>query len=184
VSISILSSASLLDNLLRTASITGTTQTFANNANPFNPASTSNTIPAVNTPAAEPDVLTQDVINLLKDLTTGDLSGARDDLAKFKTDLKTQTAPATANNLARDATSLVKDLASGNNSAARKDVTNIATDLQAQDPAAQTNSPLEGLVVKISDALSSGVLQGTAQQLAAYLVQNGQAQGNLLNTFA
>ncbi len=38
-----------------------------------------------------PDLLTQDIINLLKALAYGDVSGAKSDLAKFKTDLRAET---------------------------------------------------------------------------------------------
>jgi len=125
------------------------------------------------------------VINLLKALAYGDLSGAKSDLAKFKTDLKSQTPASTQDNLAGDVTLLLKDLATGNNSAAKTDAANLKADSQAQDTTGtRFTSPLESLVAKISDALSSGVVQGTVQELAGYLVQHGQARGSLLNTSA
>jgi hypothetical protein len=188
VSISNLTSASLLDDSLSTGLTTGTRQTAAKNASTLSTTSTARSAASGSTSTGSPDVLTQDVINLLKALAFGDLSGARSDLAKFKTDLKSQTPTSTPDNLAGDVTLLLKDLASGNNSAAKTDVTNLTADLQAQDTATATGtrtvSPLEGLVAKISDALSSGVVQGTVQELAGYLVQHGQAKGSLLNTSA
>ena len=186
MSISNLTSASLLDDSLSTGLTTGTRQTAAKNASTLSATSTARSAASGTTSTGSPDVLTQDVINLLKALAFGDLSGAKSDLAKFKTDLKSQTPTSTPDSLAGDVTLLLKDLASGNNSAAKTDVTNLTADLQAQDTATatRTTSPLEGLVARISDALSSGVVQGTVQELAGYLVQHGQARGSLLNTSA
>jgi hypothetical protein len=184
MSISNLTSASLLDDSLSTGLATGTRQTAAKNASTFSVTSTARNGASSSTSANSPDVLTQDVINLLKALAYGDLSGAKSDLAKFKTDLKSQTPTSTPDNLAGDVTSLLKDLATGNTSTARRDLTALTAGLQEQDTAttARTTSPLESLVAKISDALSSGVVQGTVQELAGYLVQHGQAKGSLLNT--
>ena len=187
MSIANLTSASLLDDSLSTGLTTGTRQAAAKNAGTLNAASTGRSAASGSTSLSSPDVLTQDVINLLKALAFGDLSGAKSDLAKFKTDLKSQATPPATDNLAGEVTSLLKDLATGNNSAAKTDVANL-TALQAQDTSTnagtRTTSPLESLVAKISDALSSGVVQGTVQELAGYLVQHGQARGSLLNTSA
>ena len=186
MSISNLTSASLLDDSLSTGLTTGTRQTAAKNASTLSSTSTDKSGAASSgTSTGSPDVLTQDVINLLKALAYGDLSGAKSDLAKFKTDLKSQTPASTQDNLAGDVTLLLKDLATGNNSAAKTDATNLKADVQAQDTTGtRSTSPLESLVAKISDALSSGVVQGTVQELAGYLVQHGQAKGSLLNTSA
>jgi uncharacterized membrane protein (UPF0136 family) len=45
-------------------------------------------------------------------------------------------------------------------------------------------SPLDTLVDKISDSLSSGSVSGALQDLASYLVQNGQGSGTLINIAA
>jgi hypothetical protein len=184
MSISNLTSASLLDDSLSTGLTTGTHQAAAKNASTFNTTSPARSGTSGNTSISSPDVLTQDVINLLKALAYGDLSGAKSDLAKFKTDLKSQTPTSSPDNLAGDVTSLLKDLATGNNSSAKTDLTNLTANLQEEDSAttARTTNPLESLVAKISDALSSGIVQGTVQELAGYLVQHGQARGSLLNT--
>jgi hypothetical protein len=133
-----------------------------------------------------PDILTQDIINLLKALAYGDVTGAKSDLAKFKTDLKAEGAStASQNNLAKDVTALYKDLTSGNSGATKTDVNKINTDLQAQEATTATGnlafSSLENLVVKISDALSAGAVQSAVQDVAGYLVQHGQASGSLIN---
>jgi hypothetical protein len=136
-----------------------------------------------------PDLLTQDIINLLKALAYGDVSGAKTDLAKFKTDLKAEGAStASQNSLARDVTALYKDLTSGNGVAAKTDVNKINTDLQAREASTATGnlalSSLENLVIKISDALSAGAVQSAVQDVAGYLVQHGQASGSLINLSA
>jgi len=131
-----------------------------------------------------PDILTQDIINLLKALAYGDVSGAKTDLAKFKTDLKAEGgSTASQNNLAKDVTALYKDLTSGNSGATKTDVNKINTDLQAQEASTGNLafSSLENLVVKISDALSAGAVQSAVQDVAGYLVQHGQASGSLIN---
>ena len=136
-----------------------------------------------------PDLLTQDIINLLRALATGDVSGAKTDLAKFKTDLKAEAGNTVSqNNLAKDVTALYKDLTSGNGAAAKTDVNKINTDLQAQEASNATGnlalSSLERLVIKISDALSAGAVQSAVQDVAGYLVQHGQASGSLINISA
>ena len=132
---------------------------------------------------SSPDLLTQDIINLLKALANGDVSGAKTDLAKFKTDLKAEGA--SENNLAKDVTSLFKDLTSGNSTASKTDLNKINTDLQAQEASTANGnlafSSLENLVNKISDALSAGAVQSAVQDVAGYLVQHGQASGSLIN---
>jgi hypothetical protein len=133
-----------------------------------------------------PDLLTQDIINLLKALAYGDVSGAKTDLAKFKTDLKAEGGSTnTVNNIARDVSSLFKDLTSGNSTAAKLDANKVTTDLQAQETSNATGnlalSSLEHLFFKISDALSTGAVQSAVQDAAGYLVQHGQASGSLIN---
>jgi len=90
------------------------------------------------------------------------------------------------NNLAKDVTSLFRDLASGSSTAAKTDITKVKADLQTQDASAasstQTLGPLETLVAKISDSLSSGAVPSALQDLASYLVQIGQGTGSLINT--
>ena len=136
-----------------------------------------------------PDLLTQDIINLLKALAYGDVSGAKTDLAKFKTDLKAEGgSTASQNSLAKDVTALYKDLTSGNSIVAKADVNKLNADLQAQEATTASGnlafSSLENLLVKISDALSSGAVQSAVQDVAGYLVQHGQASGSLLNLSA
>jgi translation initiation factor 2B subunit (eIF-2B alpha/beta/delta family) len=125
-------------------------------------------------------------------LAAGDVSGSKSDLAKVQADLKAQTTSNTSNNFAQDVTSLFNDLASGNSSATKTDVTKLTEDLQAQEASitsntqtsTQTVNPLENLLSNISDSLNSGSTQGALQDLANYLVQNGQAAGSLVNTSA
>jgi hypothetical protein len=171
-------SASLLDSSV-TSSLT------AGQASP--PKSTNSSTGSSTNGSAygnSPDLLTQDIINLLKALAYGDVSGAKTDLAKFKTDLKAEGGgTASQNNLAKDVTALYKDLTSGNSTAAKTDVNKINADLQAQEASTGNLafSSLENLVVKISDALSAGAVQSAVQDVAGYLVQHGQASGSLIN---
>lgn len=184
MSIHALSSASVLDTPLATGLITSTNQATSSSPAVVNTTST----PTSNTSSNTPDLLTQDMINLLKALAYGDVTGAKTELAKFKADLKAQTASPSLNNLAKDVTSLFKDLAAGSSSAAKTDIGRVQVDLQTQDAAAAAPthaiSPLENLVAKISDSLNAGAVPSALQDLAGYLVQNGQATGSLINTSA
>jgi hypothetical protein len=95
--------------------------------------------------------------------------------------------------LGDDLTSLLKDLTSGNTSAAKADISKVQADLQTKEASsvadAQTGGPLETLIGKISDSLDSGSVQGAPQDgalqdLADFLVENGQGTGSLINTSA
>jgi hypothetical protein len=184
VSIHALSSASVLDSSLATGLITSTNQAKSSSPSVVSTASVPISITSSNTP----DLLTQDMINLLRALAYGDVTGAKTELAKFKADLKAQTASLSLNNLAKDVTSLFKDLAAGSSSAAKTDLARVKVDLQTEDSSAAVPahaiSPLENLVAKISDSLSAGSVPSALQDLAGYLVQIGQATGSLINTSA
>jgi hypothetical protein len=178
--ISATSSASLLDTSVTTSLTAGQSNppksTIAGTGSTANSSANGNS----------PDLLTQDIINLLKALAYGDVSGAKSDLAKFKTDLKAEAGSTISlNNVAKDVTSLFKDLTSGNSTAAKADANKITTDLQTQQASTATGnqafSSLESLVIKISDALSAGAIQSAVQDVAGYLVQHGQASGSLIN---
>jgi len=176
-------SASLLDSSV-TSSLTAGQASPPKSTN-VNNGSTANGSAYGNSP----DLLTQDIINLLKALAYGDVSGAKSDLAKFKTDLKAEAGSAiNLNNVVKDVTSLFKDLTSGNSTAAKTDLNKINADLQAQEASTATGnlafSSLESLVIKISDALSAGAVQSAVQDVAGYLVQHGQASGSLINISA
>jgi hypothetical protein len=128
------------------------------------------------------------MVKLLKALASGDISGAKSDLAKLKTDLAAQESTDDTKSLAKDMASLLKDLASGNTSAAKTDITKVQKDLQSEEASStsgfQTTNTLDALISKMADSLSSGSVQGALQDLASYLVQNGQASGGLLDTSA
>ncbi len=128
------------------------------------------------------------MVTLLKALASGDVSGAKTDLAKLKTDLAAQESSDTSNNLAKDMTALLKDLTSGNSTAAKTDLASVQKDLEAEEASSssstQTASPLDTLISKMSASLNSGSVQDALQDLASYLVQNGQGTGSLVNTSA
>jgi hypothetical protein len=178
--ISATSSASLLDTSVTTSLTAG--QTSPPKSAAGSRGSTANSSANGNSP----DLLTQDIINLLKALAFGDVSGAKTDLAKFKTDLKAEGGSTNSlTNVAKDVSSLFRDLSSGNSIAAKTDANKITADLQTQEASNPTGnlafSSLENLVVKISDALSAGAVQSAVQDVAGYLVQHGQASGSLIN---
>jgi DNA polymerase III delta subunit len=128
------------------------------------------------------------MVKLLKALASGDISGAKSDLAQLKTDLTAQESADATKSLAKDMTSLLKDLASGDTSAAKSDLSKVQKDLQSEDASSDSSSkatnPLDSLISKMADSLSSGDVQGALQTLASYLVQNGQASGGLVNATA
>jgi hypothetical protein len=134
-----------------------------------------------------PGDLGGDLTSLLKDLTSGNAAAAKADLSK----VQAQAAPTLTGDLGDDLTSLLKDLSSGNTSAAKADISKVQADLQTQDGSsvadAQTGGPLDTLIGKISDSLDSGSVQGALrdgarQDLADFLVENGQGIGNLIDT--
>ena len=180
-------SASLLERTLEAAlnstSTSGTTQTTSTSATSLSAAST-----ASGATGSSLDTLTQDMVTLLKALASGDVSGAKTDLAKLKTDLATQESKDTSSTLSKDMTSLLKDLTTGNASAAKTDITKLKTDLQAEDASSsstsQSTSSLDTLIANMTKSLNSGSVQGALQDLASYLVQNGQGTGSLVNTSA
>ena len=178
--ISATSSASLLDTSVTTSLTAG--QASPPKSTVVSTGSTADSSANGNSP----DLLTQDIINLLKALAYGDVSGAKTDLAKFKTDLKAEAGNTISlNSVAKDVTSLFKDLTSGNSTAAKADANKTSADLQTQQASTATGnqafSSLESLVIKISDALSAGAIQSAVQDVAGYLVQHGQASGSLIN---
>jgi hypothetical protein len=134
-----------------------------------------------------PSDLGSDLTSLLKDLTSGNASAAKADLSN----VQAQAAPRLPDDLGDDLTSLLKDLTSGNTSAAKADISKVQADLQTKDASsvidAQTGGPLDTLIGKISDSLDSGSVQGAPQDgarqdLADFLVENGQGTGNLIDT--
>jgi paraquat-inducible protein B len=128
------------------------------------------------------------MVTLLKALASGDISGAKSDLAKLKTDMAAQESTDATNTLAKDVTSLLKDLTSGNTSAAKTDLSKVQTDLQSEEASStsssKTTNPLDSLISKMAASLNSGSVQGALQDLASYLVQNGQGSGSLLDISA
>ncbi len=90
--------------------------------------------------------------------------------------------------MAKDVTSLFKESDLWKQHRAKSDLNKINADLQAQKASTVTGNPafssLESLVIKISDALSSGAVQSAVQDVAGYLVQHGQASGSLINISA
>ncbi|MGC2401224.1 MAG: hypothetical protein WA510_15630 [Acidobacteriaceae bacterium] len=141
MSTSPISSSSLLDKLFA-ATLENTNQATASGAGTPAPA-TGAAVSGSSTNTT--DILSQDLINLLKALVSGDTSAAKSSLFKFQADLKAQAA-------------------TGSNSSA------------------QEGSPLDSLLANVSNALNSGNTQGALEDVASFLVQNGQSNGSLINT--
>lgn len=181
MSVSAVSSISLLEQTLE-AIATSTKKTTTTSAT--SDVSTSTTVASSTSSSA--DVLTQDMVKLLKALASGDISGAKSDLAKLKADLSAQESTDATNTLGKDVTSFLKDLASGDTSAAKTDLSKVQKDLQSVEASSssQASNPLDSLISKMADSLSSGDVQGALQTLASYLVQNGQGSGGLVNATA
>jgi predicted HNH restriction endonuclease len=135
------------------------------------------------------------MVALLKALAAGDVTSAKTDLTTLKKDLATEesalsvdVSKASSTNLTKDVTSLLKDLKSGDSVSAKSDLAQVKADLQAASTtdtsSSDTNNALSALIDKMSKSLSSGSVQGALQDLASYLVQNGQGTGSLVNTTA
>jgi hypothetical protein len=109
-------------------------------------------------------------------------------ITELDTAPSTPSAPPTAasTQLTRDLASLLKSLASGNVPDASSSIANVQQDLKTQaSPDAATASPLENLLTQIASSLNStNSTSGSLENLAAYLIQNGQGAGSVVNTTA
>jgi hypothetical protein len=177
----------IVENSLASISPSSPNQTSLTNASTVNAASK-----ITNDSSGDSQkTLTKDTVTLLKDLAQGATSAANTDLAKLQTDLKAQDASTTSTQINQALTSLLKNLNVGDETAAKSDITNLKTALQTQDQstaniktASRQNVSLTNLLSKINDSLKSGSVQGALQDVAGYLVQNGQVTGSLLNVTA
>jgi hypothetical protein len=188
VSTAAISPLSVLEHTLATITPSNPNQTTLTNASTVNAASK---ITSSHSGDSE-YTLTQDTVTLLKDQAKGDTHAANTDVGKLKTDLQTQSASINSTKINQDVTSLIKALTAGNDDAANSELTNLKSDLQTQDLAtaniktssSETISPLATLLNKVSNKLNTGSVQGALEDLAGYLVQNGQVTGSLLNVSA
>jgi DNA polymerase III delta subunit len=188
VSTTAISPLSLLENSLATITPSNPNQTTLTNASTVNAASKITN----DTSGNSDNTVTQDTVTLLKDLAQGDTAAANTDAGKLKTDLQDQSASNTSTKINQDVTSLIKALTGGNNADANSELTNLKADLQTQDlstaniksTSSQNVSPLATLLNKVTDNLNTGSVQGALEDLAGYLVQNGQVTGSLLNVSA
>jgi hypothetical protein len=159
LSLSSISAGSLLDSPLASTLIPSTNQAVSTGVG-FNSSSAL----SGSTSYAPLDPLTQDLITLLKALAYGDIAGAKTDLAKYKADLKAQTAAAGVYSGAEDPASFHEGLISGSTAGT------------------QAVNQSDTLVANISASLNSGSVQAALQDLTGYLVHNGQVSGGLINT--
>jgi len=95
--------------------------------------------------------------------------------------------------LTKDLAALLKDLASGDATASKTALATVQQDIKSQNSSdsstsstsTSSSSPLDTLLAQISSSLNStNSTTGSLQDLAAYLIQNGQGTGNVVNTNA
>jgi hypothetical protein len=151
-------SAGLLFDTPLASTLTPNTNQAVSTGTHLNTASTLNG----STSNSSVDLLTQDLISLLKALAYGDVAGAKSDLAKYQADLKAQNTA--ANNGAKNPASLYQGLTSGGTAGT------------------QAVNQSDSLIASITASLNSGSVKGALQDLTGYLVQNGQVSGGLINT--
>jgi hypothetical protein len=132
------------------------------------------------------NTLTGDTVTLLTDQVQ-----KQDDTSAANTDLNTQDASTTSTEINQALASLFKNLNVGNETAVKSDITNLNAALQTQEQSTANikatsgqNVSLTNLLSRINDSLKSGSVQGALQDVAGYLVQNGQVTGSLLNVTA
>jgi outer membrane protein assembly factor BamD (BamD/ComL family) len=132
--------------------------------------------------------LHQEIQQLGKDLSEGNLSAAQADFATLQKDAPqaTSTTSQSNNPIAQAFQKLAQDLQSGNLSAAQHDFSTVQQDVQAQasgghhhhshgqSPSAADQSPLAQLFAELGQALQSGNL-ASAQQAYTTLQQDFQA---------
>jgi len=134
--------------------------------------------------------LQQEIQQLGKDLSAGNLSAAQSDFATLQKDAPQATAAASASNnpIAQAFQKLAQDLQSGNLSAAQQDFSTIQQDVQAQggghhhhshgqDSSGAQQNPVAQLFSELGQALQSGNLTA-AQQAYTALQQDFQSAGS------
>jgi len=131
--------------------------------------------------------LKQEIQQLGKDLSAGNLSAAQADFAALQKDAPQASAASTQNNnpIAQAFQKLAQDLQSGNLSGAQQDFSTVQQDVQAQassghhyhshgpSPSAAGQGPLAQLFAELGQALRSGNLVA-AQQAYTTLQQDVQ----------
>jgi len=131
--------------------------------------------------------LQQEIQQLGKDLSAGNLSAAQADFATLQKDAPQATAAASASNnpIAQAFQKLAQDLKSGNLSAAQQDFSTIQQDVQAQagshhhhghgqNSSGTQQNPITELFSELGQALQSGNL-AAAQQAYTTLQQDFQS---------
>ena len=132
--------------------------------------------------------LQQEIQQLGKDLSAGNLSAAQSDFATLEKNLPQATSAASSqssNPIAQAFQQLAKDLQSGNLSGAQQDFSTIQQDIQsqggghhhhshAQDSSTTQQNPVAQLFSELGQALQSGNLS-TAQQAYTTLQQDFQS---------
>ena len=134
--------------------------------------------------------LQQEIQQLGKDLSAGNLSAAQADFATLQKDAPAGSSASSASNnpIAQAFQQLAKDLQAGNLSGAQQDFSTIQQDIQsqgggrhhhahAQDSSGAQQNPIAELFNELGQALQSGNLSA-AQQAYTTLQQDFQAASN------
>ena len=132
--------------------------------------------------AVSPSSLSQIETTLLAELTSASSTNSNASAVSSTPDL---SATSSTTQLTKDLASLLKDLASGNVDESKTATSKVQQDLKTQTTSDASSSPLNNLLSQIAGSLNStNSTSGSLQDLATYLIQNGQGTGNVVNTTA
>ncbi|RXH57129.1 hypothetical protein [Granulicella sibirica] len=130
----------------------------------------------------EPTLLTGPVSPSAPTSST-EATGENDDIATADSTNDSVTLTA----VIKDLVSLLKGLVSGDVSASKSDLSRIRAEAKSRESSASdppTPSPLQRLLGKIADSISSGDTPTALGVVAGFLVHAGQPSGNLIDTHA
>ena len=135
--------------------------------------------------AVSPSSLSQIETTLLAELTSASYTNSNASAVSSTSD---PSATSSTTQLTKDLASLLKDLASGNVDESKTAISKVQQDLKTPttaDASTTSSSPLNNLLSQIAGSLNStNSTSGSLQDLATYLIQNGQGTGNVVNTTA
>ncbi len=134
--------------------------------------------------------ISSSALALIEKTLLADLTGTSSTSATTSPNTSTDpSSNSTTSQLTKDLATLLKDLASGNTTDSKSAVAKVQQDLKTQkasNPSSSTSSsPLDNLLTQIAGSLNStNSTSGSLQDLATYLIQNGQGTGSVVNTSA
>jgi septal ring factor EnvC (AmiA/AmiB activator) len=173
--------------------IRATTSTTAANRNPTQASAVPAAALTQSTTTDSEDALAQDLVQLFKTLVSGDVDGAKNDLARFQQDLNAQSNRAAAasttvstNETANDPTQVSYEAQKPEQAQTQQNINSqAATGARTVPPSIVTpSSSLDALAGKLSQSLTTGSTSTALQDLATFLIQSGRGSGNLVNVNA